>query len=113
MSEFIQDYKFGRIVIDDETYTNDVILLNREVIPDWWRKSGHRLHEEDLTKVKEYGPDLLIVGTGNTGNMKVPKKLRKALDIEMEVYPTERAVKKYNQKLQSNEKIAGAFHLTC
>jgi hypothetical protein len=40
----IDSYKFGRIVIDGQAYSRDVIILPDRVIRDWWRDSGHILH---------------------------------------------------------------------
>lgn len=112
-SEFINSYEFGRIIIENKTYTNDIILLGKDVKPKWWREKGHNLIKEDLKGVIEYKPELLIVGTGAYGMMKISSNLSKQLNIKIESYPTKDAVKKYNQEIKSDKKIAGAFHLTC
>jgi len=112
-SEFIKDYSFGRIEINNHSYSNDIILLGKEVIPDWWRERGHSLSKKDLEKVIDYDPELLIVGTGNSGRMSVPSNLPKELDFKVKSYPTAKAVEKYNKELRDDKKIAGAFHLTC
>lgn len=112
-SEFIEDYRFGRIVIEGETYTDDLILLGKEVKPKWWRKRGHSLSEDDLQDVIDFKPDLLIVGTGSSGNMSVPSTLPERLDFKVVSYPTKEAIKRYNRKILKNDNIAGAFHLTC
>ncbi len=112
-SEFIDDYKFGRITILNKTYYDDIILLDKKVEPKWWRKEGHNLSKEDLNKVLDYSPELLIIGTGDSGLMKVPPELTKNLNFEVISLPTSEAVKKYNSEIKGNKKIAGAFHLTC
>ncbi|MBD3214430.1 MAG: hypothetical protein GF311_17595 [Candidatus Lokiarchaeota archaeon] len=112
-SKFIEDYQFGRIEINNKTYTNDVILLGKEVLPEWWRERGHSLAKKDLEKVIDYNPDVLIVGTGNSGRMTVPRDLPKKLNLKVKSYPTKTAVKEYNKRLENGKKIAGAFHLTC
>ncbi|TXT59784.1 MAG: hypothetical protein BAJALOKI2v1_170038 [Promethearchaeota archaeon] len=112
--EFIQQYRFGKIVIEGKTYENDVILLGKEVVPNWWRNRGHRLAKKDLEKIIEFKPDLLIVGKGHSGNMSVPSGLPGELNFKVEKYDTNKAVKVYNDKIKkSNQKISGAFHLTC
>ncbi|MBS3790545.1 MAG: hypothetical protein KGY66_06485 [Candidatus Thermoplasmatota archaeon] len=113
VSNFIEDYSFGKIVIKGELYSDDVILLGKKVIDGWWRKRGHRVAKGDLTKIIEYDPDVLIIGTGNSGRMKVPSELPKKLEFEVESYPTGKACDRYNKLLQSDKKIAGGFHLTC
>jgi len=112
-ANFVESYRFGNIKIDNKSYTNDLILLGKKVIPNWWRDRGHNLNKSDLKKVIDYNPDILIIGTGNTGNMNVPQKLIKDLDFKVEYYKTAKATKKYNDRLDTDKKIAGAFHLTC
>ncbi|TFF97741.1 MAG: hypothetical protein EU547_03515 [Promethearchaeota archaeon] len=112
-SQFIKDYKFGKIKINGQTYSNDVILLRKEVHPNWWRERGHSLSKDDLDIVLEYDPDILIIGTGNSGRMSVPQSLTRELNMEVKSYRTNQAVQKYNELLKKDKKIAGAFHLTC
>ncbi len=112
-SDFISSYKFGEIIIENKTYTDDIILLGKDVEPKWWRKEGHNLTKEDLGKILGYEPDLLIVGTGAYGMMKVPSNLTKNLNFKVIARPTKEAMEKYNQEIKRNNKIAGAFHLTC
>jgi hypothetical protein len=113
-SNFITHYSFGKIVIDGKTYENDIILLNKKVISNWWRDRGHRLAKNDLEKVIQFNPDILIVGKGHSGNMSVPSNLPQKLDFEIKKYDTSKAVEVYNEKIKNNtKKIAGAFHLTC
>lgn len=112
-SKFIEDYSFGEIIIDGKRYTDDVILLGREVRSGWWRNRGHRVVEGDLESVKKYDPELLIIGTGSSGRVTVPSSLENDLDFEMVSYPTKRACKRYNKELEDDKKIAGGFHLTC
>ncbi|MFO8018817.1 MAG: MTH938/NDUFAF3 family protein [Promethearchaeia archaeon] len=111
--EFIQNYGFGSIIIDNKKYTDDLILLKRKIIPHWWRDKGHHLQKSDLDKVLSFEPDVLIIGKGYYGRMKVPNNLVETLEFEVISAKTKKATKIYNQKLQKNKKIAGAFHLTC
>ncbi len=60
----ILSYKFGVINIDGKEYRRDVIVLPERVIPDWWRKEGHSLWQEDLQAVLTEKTDILIVGLG-------------------------------------------------
>ena len=111
--EFINGYVFGRIIIENKTYTSDIIILGTKVKPKWWRKTGHNLIKDDLKDVVEYRPELLIIGTGAYGMMIVPSELSEKLDFEILSYPTKEAVEKYNKEIKKEKKIAGGFHLTC
>ena len=111
--EFISGYEFGKIIIENKTYTSDLIILGTKVKPKWWRKSGHNLVKDDLKEVVEYRPETLIIGTGAYGMMTISADLSKNLDFEILSYPTKEAVEKYNQEIKREKNIAGGFHLTC
>jgi len=111
----IDSYRFGRVVIDGDPYTKDVIILPERVIDGWWRKEGHALHPADLEVVIEAAPDVLVVGRGAYSRMEITKESRNALaaaGIELESDNTEAACKRYNQ-LREKYKAAAALHLTC
>jgi hypothetical protein len=110
----LEDYRFGRVVIDGEAHTRDVIVLPSRVVGHWWRRDGHSLVLDDLAEVLEELPARLIVGTGAYGRMRPDSR---ALDqlrergIEVDVLPTEDAVRAYNAS--NPAETAAALHLTC
>jgi len=111
----IEHYSFGRITIDGKTYTSDVIIYPDKVDSSWWRKEGHSLHIVDLKSVLNIKPEILIVGTGQSGVMIVPEETLsylKAQGIEVHVARTEKAVELFN-KHQKDKKTVAALHLTC
>lgn len=111
----IEHYSFGRITIEGKTYTSDVIIYPDKVDSSWWRKEGHSLHIVDLKDVIPVKPEILIVGTGQSGVMIVPEETLsylKAQDIEVHVTRTEKAVELFN-KLRKDKKTVAALHLTC
>ena len=111
----IESYAFGKIAIDGKNYTSDVIIFPDHVKDGWWRKEGHRLGIEDLKDVLEAKPEVLIVGTGYFGSMKVPNEVKEyltSMKIQLIVENTREASKTYNQ-LVSTKRTVAAFHLTC
>lgn len=111
----IESYSFGRIVIDGNTYTKDVIILPGRVFSPWWRKEGHLLHLEDLAEVFSVSPKVLIIGTGYSGVMRVPQEVIAELDamgVDTRVMKTPDAVDYYNSLLEK-ENVVTALHLTC
>lgn len=111
----IESYSFGKIIINDKTYTNDVIIFPDRVKSDWWRKKGHELNLEDIEDVLEYNPEVLIVGKGAYNRMTVASEVKKALNdenIRLIAESTEKAVEIYN-KLNKSKKVVAALHLTC
>lgn len=113
----IESYSFGNMVIQGQTFSNDLIILpHEEIIDNWWRKQGHKLLPEDLNEVINSSPDTLIVGQGASGGMTVATKTKKILsseNIELISSNTRKAYKIFNQEQKKNKKLAGAFHLTC
>jgi hypothetical protein len=103
-------------VIDGQTYTSDVIILPDGVRGNWWREEGHDLRPGDLTAVLEASPEVLVVGQGAHGMMKVPERTRRQLreaGIEPVCAPTGEAVDTYNRHIQQDRRTAAALHLTC
>lgn len=112
-TEFIEDYSFGEIIIDGERYSDDVILLGKKVKSGWWRDRGHKVSVNDLKTVIDFDPEILILGKGSSGRMKVPSDVTKKLNFKVESYQTRKACKRYNELMSKGEKTAGGFHLTC
>ena len=113
----IESYNFGRIVINGRVYTSDLIIFNNNSIKEnWWRKEGHKLHIEDLEEVIKRKPEILVIGTGYLGLMKVPKEVKDFLNqkgIEVVSQKTKEACETFNKLLSSKRKVAAALHLTC
>jgi hypothetical protein len=112
----IEKYSFGLIIINGKEYTKDVIIFPDRVFSPWWRKEGHNLSLKDLEKIVEEKPNLLIIGTGAYGVMKVPNETLEGLkqkNIKPLLAKTGKAVAIYNEKIQNNEDVIACLHLTC
>jgi A/G-specific adenine glycosylase len=110
----LEDYTFGRVVVDGEEETKDVIVLPERVVRNWWRRDGHALVLDDLEAVLEELPARLIIGTGAEGRMKPDPSTLAQLEergIEIEVLPTGEAVRRYGAS--NPAETAAALHLTC
>ena len=110
----IEDYSFGRVMVDGDEHTRDVIVLPNRVVGRWWRKDGHRLVLDDLEEVLEDLPERLIVGTGATQQMRPEEETVTALEgrgIAVEALPTDDAVRRYGEL--DPTRTAAALHLTC
>lgn len=110
----LEHYSFGRIVVDGQEHTRDVIVLPDRVVADWWRRDGHSLALEDLADVEDELPPRLILGCGAHGRLRPPEAVLEQLrarGIEVEVLPTADAVRRYGDSDPS--RTAAALHLTC
>ena len=111
----IDSYQFGLIVVNGKEYTSDVIISPDRVRDGWWRKVGHQLCLEDIAEVITQNPELLIVGTGASGLMKVLPEVHEgagARNIKLIAEATDRACHTYNQLCHS-QRVVAALHLTC
>ncbi len=114
----VESYSFGRIVVSGVEYTRDIIVTPTRVIENWWRKEGHKVCLEDLTKYGVFSEDFefIVFGTGYHGLVKVEDEVLRELErrnIKYYVAPTSEAVRKFNELVDRGVKVVGAFHLTC
>jgi len=111
----IESYDFGRIVIDGRRFERDVVIFPERVEGNWWRKEGHTLSVDDVKEIVKARPEVLVVGTGFSGLMKINLQTERYLissRIELMAWQTEEACKTYNE-LSKSRRVIAAFHLTC
>src|SRR3989344_8609816 len=119
----IDEYNFGLITINGETYDHDVEVFWTEEVSDWWRKESHIIDVEDVVEAVELKPESIVIGTGASGMAKVTEEAKKFIEgrgIKLFIDPTEQAVKTFNVRKEESreeegrmEKVIGLFHLTC
>ncbi len=112
----VDAYRFGEIVIDGRSYLRDVKIIGSKVVPDWWRREGHHLYPEDIEDILASDCEILVVGTGAYGVMKIDPMVKEACarkGIKLEAYKTAQAVERFNSLSEQGQKVCGAFHLTC
>jgi hypothetical protein len=112
----IERCSFGIVVIEDKTYTDDLIILpDGKILKPWWRKRGHQLTMDDIHDLIDSSPEIIVAGTGVSGNMKPENNLVKDLSrfaIELIAEPNDKAIEVYN-KMGPEKRVGACFHLTC
>jgi hypothetical protein len=113
----IEQYAFGSIRIDGADYSKDVILLRGEVRSPWWRSAGgHVFAPEDLDQVIEASPEVVVLGTGYLGLVRVQEATLRAFasaGTRAVVGRTAKMVKEFNRLAADGCDVAAALHLTC
>lgn len=112
----IETYSFGNIRINGKSYSSDVKIIGEKVVSNWWRKTGHVVDVDDVTDILNSDVEILVVGMGQPGLMKVSPALKSELKnrgIELIEKPTAEAYVEFNRLHAKGKKVAGAFHLTC
>lgn len=111
----IESYSFGKITISGKIYTSDLIIFPDRIESTWWRRSGHVVCLEDIREILEHKFEVLIVGTGFMGLMKVDEDVIRRVEssgADLFIEKTKKAVTMYNSVFNTKIAIA-AFHLTC
>ena len=112
----IDDYSFGRIKVNGQAYTADIMIIDGRVVGSWWRKTGHRVELDDIGEILAARPEVLVIGQGKPGLMKVTDALEKELrekKIRLISQNTSRAVQTFNRLTAEGCRVCGGFHLTC
>ncbi len=112
----IEEYEFGRIVIQGKLYTSDVIVHKNGVEEGWWRKEGHKVCMDDIKRILNLKPEIVVFGTGAYGRVKVEDDVIEYLKkkgIDVYVLKTAEAVKLFESMLKQGKNVVLAAHLTC
>lgn len=112
----IEEYKFGSIIIDGKDYNQDIeVRWTGEVLP-WQREESHLIGKEDVKRTIEESPDLIIIGSGESGIAEVSQEAKEKIlseGIGLIIEKTEKATKSFNDAQKQGRKVIGLFHLTC
>lgn len=112
----IEHYAFGSMTVDGQRFRDDVTIVGDTVSGDWWRSQGHFCQESDLEEVFAARPEVLVIGQGSSGMMRVSPGVAarcKKLSVTLHAEPTGQAVERFNELARAGKNVAGAFHLTC
>ena len=116
MNTVIENFAFGRIVVSGTIYSNDIKIVQGKVISEWWRKRGHLVEQEDIEDILASKPDILVIGKGKLGLLKVSPMLRKFLaktGIKLIEEKTTKAVYIFNRLSEEGKNVAAGIHTSC
>lgn len=111
----IDSYSFGQMIVDGQEYSSDLIIYpDGRIQNSWWRSDGHRLTVEDISELLSTSPEFLVIGTGESGMMKVDDQIVKDnKSIHFNIVSTAEAVEIYNDFISQKKSVGACFHLTC
>jgi hypothetical protein len=120
MTMEIDSTEFGSITIDGLTYSHDVFIRLSGKIRKRKKKLSKKLYGtshivslEEAEFIYEKGSELLIVGTGQYGSLRLSPEAAEFFarkDCQVVAEPTPRAMLAFNQ---AKGHKTGLFHVTC
>ena len=117
----IESLKFGEIVIDGTKY-HQVIIVGDEIIErnsaELHKKFGttHQMLEEEKALLFKGEPKVVVIADGFDRQFEVSEDIQqKALEkkVELLIFDTPTAVRKFNELRSRSNKINALFHTTC
>lgn len=109
---------FGWINVGGHTFEHDRVIHQSGVSGVWWRNKRHTLDADDaLAIVQVHRPQLLIVGAGWMGMLRVDVPALTAIlasvGVEFRAMRTPDAVLAYQLAFQQGRQTVAALHSTC
>ena len=103
----------GKIVINNETYTNSVIISAEKLISPWAPKNTNELTDADLLQLLELKPEIILIGTGENSVILPAKKLKAVLEkqFHVECMNTKAACRTYTILISEGRKVVAGLIL--
>lgn len=119
----IEAFSWGRFVINGEIHAEsgegvgkDICIIDCKVTA-WKARKGHRLKPKMVTCVLGRDIDILVIGKGVNGAIKVLKKTQDTIKDHgiqtLVIKKTPEACQIYNQMIREGKKVALLAHGTC
>jgi len=104
---------FGSVSIDGKKYDYDLVISWDGEITEKDRR--HNFTKSELMDILMKEPDVVIIGTGFAGNVKIDPDAEifaKIEGIDLMTLPTPIAISEFN-KLSKRKKTVAVLHITC
>ena len=117
----IDSTTFGSITIDGKKF-HQVLIIGDKIIERDAQKlntlfnTTHFIGDWEIELLLKEKPDVIIIGNGQSGVLKVTEQVKKNLTskgINLEIFLTRKAIEKYNLLRSSGKKVNALFHTTC
>ena len=112
--------RFGEVVVGETAYSRDVYITvdgnvkkRKKRLAREEYHTAHTLGPKELEKICRGGPEILFVGTGDSGAMRLSEEALRFLSqrsIECKALPTPEVAEAYNK---STKRKAAVIHVTC
>lgn len=72
--------------------------------------------KEELSFLLKKNPEVIVIGAGQYGLVEISKDVKTITSkkgIDLIKFPTQQAIKKFNELIEKGKKVVGFFHITC
>lgn len=107
----IRGYEQGRILINDGSYTQSLIVTPDRLIPDWPPQALADLEEPHLAAITDLRPEVVLLGTGSRLSFPEPAVMAYfgKRGVGLEVMDTAAACRTYNVLMAEGRAVAAAL----
>lgn len=117
----ISHFEWGCYTINGQEHSPEQgvgkdILLSKEGVSAWHERKGHTLKPKMIQRALALQPEVLIIGCGVNGALKVGKKVHREAEeagVRLVVLKTPDACREYNRLFREGEKVVLLAHGTC
>lgn len=118
---YIGSTKFGSVTINNKKYGQVLIIggqIEERDEKQLYKLFGttHQIGEWEVGKLLSTKPEVIIIGNGQSGVLKVNDKIKQkflGLGIELKILLTKEAIKEFNKINQTGRKVNALIHTTC
>jgi hypothetical protein len=116
----VDRFGFGSIVIQGKKYGHDVLLFPDKTVRQRkggiWKFGSHSIKKDEIQKLAEANPDVIIVGTGTSGKARIcadAESFVQEAEVELVVLPSREAIERLNRLVEEGKQVAALIHITC
>jgi len=108
---FIRSVSERGIQVVDDYYNKSIIVSTKQVIPDWPVNSVENITEQQLEKVLNLQPELVLIGTGARQAFLPPRQMMffYSRNIGIEVMTTDAACRTFNVLAAESRNVVAAL----
>lgn len=105
---------FGSIIINGQKHDTDLtIYWDGEILQ---RERKHNITRNDIEELMLKEPEVIVVGTGNSGMMKIDTEAELSArlnGVELVVAETPKAAQEFNKLMRLKKRVVAVMHATC
>ncbi len=107
----VRAYEKGKLIINEQAYYKNLILMPEQLIPDWRPQSVEDLTAADFDEILACKPGVIILGTGERQIFPPAALYAEATNagIGLEIMNTPAACRTYNILMSEGRSVAAAL----